>query len=137
MAYIRCETGGGTPSMTETTLWTNSTPSSNFTGKDITLSEDYTTFTYIKIEYKAATTKNTSTYLLVPPSALTMSVFTDPSTPLVSISGRRSSSPSTVQQTRRICHVSNTSLNISDAYQINAASMNNDGAIPLKISGLK
>lgn len=42
-------TSGGT--LSETLLWSNSSPSSNFAGQTITLSQDYANFEYLKVNY--------------------------------------------------------------------------------------
>lgn len=46
--YVRVH---GTHELTETTLWTNPSPSSSFSKQNITLSQNMTNFKYLRIEY--------------------------------------------------------------------------------------
>lgn len=46
--FFRCEKSG---EKEKTTLWTNSNPSSNFSGQDVTLSSNIEDFSYIEIKF--------------------------------------------------------------------------------------
>ena len=54
------------PSGTETTLWTNSSPTSSFAGQTITLSEIFTNFRYLKIVGRLSTSDSTETVAIYP-----------------------------------------------------------------------
>ena len=64
MAYIRCGGGG----MTETTLWTNPSPSSSLAGGDVTLSQSIANYDLLKFTWRYSTDDTTSiiTYVDVP-----------------------------------------------------------------------
>lgn len=55
MAYIPCIIGGGSQ-YTETSLWTNASPTSDFAAQTVSLSESIDNFKYIGIKFKAAKT---------------------------------------------------------------------------------
>lgn len=55
MALLRC---GAVSSVQETVLWTNSSPTTNFSSQTITLSEDIDNFEYLKIKALGSTTNN-------------------------------------------------------------------------------
>lgn len=44
---------------TRTLLWTNPSPNSSFTAKDVALSGAYNTYEYLEVEYKSINTENT------------------------------------------------------------------------------
>lgn len=58
-----------TPGFIETTLWTNSAPTSNFSG-DVTLSESISNFTYIAIDFRLSTSNTTSSRVIIPSADL-------------------------------------------------------------------
>lgn len=125
------------PGKTETTLWTNSSPTSSFAEQTITLSQAFTNFDLIKIEYQASVSKTTKGYVYVDKTTLQQSLWSDASKPLVSISGRNNSASGSTQYVRRIVYVSTTQLTITTAYQINANNSATNSAIPTKITGIK
>ena len=49
--------GGGGAKQTETVLWTNSSPTSNFADQNVTLSDSMSNYDYLKFTYKKATNK--------------------------------------------------------------------------------
>ena len=53
MAFFRASIGGGGGSETETTLWTNPSPSSAFGQQEVSLSSAYTNFKRLRFYYKA------------------------------------------------------------------------------------
>ena len=55
--------GGGGGKYTETSLWTNPSPSSDFAAQTITLSDDMDNYEYIKIKYCFSASYNTGNYL--------------------------------------------------------------------------
>lgn len=58
------------PSMTETALWTNNSPTSSFAVQDITLSQNYTNFEYLKIAYRWSTSDSTTRAIIISKSVL-------------------------------------------------------------------
>lgn len=118
-----------------TLLWSNSSASSSFPQSTITLSSGMSNYSYLRIVYKASTSKTTEGTLIVPVSVMENSLWNDATKPLVSITGRANSS--TAQCTRRITWISNTQINIAPAYQAGSTSSDNTAAIPLYVYGLK
>lgn len=118
-----------------TLLWSNSSASSSFPQSTITLSSSMSNYSYLRIVYKASTSKTTEGTLIVPVSVMQNSLWNDATKPLVSITGRANSS--TAQCTRRITWISNTQINIAPAYQAGSTSSDNTAAIPLYVYGLK
>lgn len=55
--------GGGGGKYTETSLWTNSAPTSNFAAQTVTLSDSIDNYKYIKIKYCFSASYNTGNYL--------------------------------------------------------------------------
>jgi hypothetical protein len=64
------------PQMTETTLWTNSSPTSAFVSQDVTLSQDIDNFDYLKITVRASTTTSTSIGVIISVSDFKKTVTT-------------------------------------------------------------
>lgn len=64
MALYRCASGGGGAPQ-ETTLWTNSAPTSAQSELSITLSDSMGNYDYIKIEWRASTSKDSRCNVLV------------------------------------------------------------------------
>ena len=135
MALYR--TGGG--GMSETTLWTNSSPTANFSLSTITLSQGISSFDFIKIIFVG----NKSAYssgseyrqeLICPASGLVNAVSTA-SYCRPSIMGRASGTSNYFA--RALTYVSNTSLQIDDAVRVKGTGTSNDICIPLQIVGLK
>lgn len=127
--------GGG--QMTETALWTNSSPTSNFgnttqTPYNVTLSESYTNFDYIKIAFRFSTSVTTSAEIIMPKDVLARS--TSVSTFAI---GMNSGSGNT--RVRTGYATSNTTIGFLGCYQTTSSSQSVSSAyiIPTKISGLK
>ena len=125
------------PTKIETELWTNSSPTSSFAEQTITLSQAFTNFDLIKIEYQASVSKTTKGNVYVDKTTLQQSLWSDASKPLVSISGRNNNASGSTQYVRRIVYVSTTQLTITAAYQINSNNSATNSAIPTKITGIK
>ena len=64
------QTGTYTPSITWTAIWTNSNIYSSFSAQDVTLSQPYTNFDYIRIEWNASSSDITHSIQIVDKSAL-------------------------------------------------------------------
>ena len=59
MAYVPMTAGGG-GTMTETTLWTNASPTTAFNEQDITISDDMNNYDYLKITVNYNNTSSTT-----------------------------------------------------------------------------
>ena len=121
--------GGG---MSETVLWTNSAPSSTFSGQTITMLNSYTSFNYLKIRYKNTTSSNTYNEVIIPTDRLPrMEVTMEYRVGLgVFISS--------MIYFRSVNTTGNTSeLNISNCARFNNSGLDNSNVIPLSIIGMK
>ena len=119
---------GGT--LKETTLWTNPSPSSNFTAQAVTLSDTIRKFDFIRIYCKASTTDNSSSSLIVSIDDFlaTVSYSFKASIDYANISGRYD---------RAFNYINDTSLQIDQTYQVGAGGTFNNLLIPTQITGCK
>lgn len=124
--------GGGGAKQTETVLWTNSSPTSNFADQNVTLSDSMSNYDYLKFTYKKATNNATSTSAVF--SVSDVKNFADESV-YGQIGGE---SATDWYMSRMLWYVSDTSVKISTAWGLNRAnSANNSYIIPLSIIGIK
>ena len=132
MAFIKCSGGW---KLKETILWTNSSPSSNFSAQSVTLSSSIDNFDYIKFRYNAA---NYGTYeegiIIIPVSILKLSYSRTVNNPLIYLTMNDSNKDS---HARKISYESTTSLRIEASYKINGSFSATNRNIPLYIYGLK
>lgn len=127
--------GGGGAKYTETSLWTNPSPSNAFAQQDVTLSESFTDYKYLKIKYRFSTTDAREYYVVYPQESVASAVASSNDCRLswqeynLSVTGnyvRFAYRPDTTT----------TSLNITNARQVSGTSTSNNYLIPLEILGL-
>lgn len=126
--------GGGGGKYTETSLWTNPSPSSNFSGQTVTLSQGMSNFKYIAIKYKTLKTQTESdaiTEILTVEDFNRCGAGSTSGEPQLRIGGY-SSNP----MVRLVNKASDTSITFSLAYRINASANSSEIVIPLEILGL-
>ena len=114
----------------ETTLWTNSSPTSSFSG-DITVS-NISGYDYIKIYFRYSTSLNETSEAIFP-----WTIFYNE---YCGFGMRKSSSTSINDMKYRCCYAkSYTTLNFANSVSHQSASQTTSGAyiIPTKITGLK
>lgn len=122
--------GGGGGKYTETSLWTNSAPTSSFAGQDVTLSESFDNYKYVKVRYKLSTTNNTEAALIVTSDDLKKSLGGDNQIN-INFGGR-----TTTTRDRIIRYVNTTTLTFTVAYHLNGTTTSTSDLIPLEILGL-
>lgn len=128
--YVTCPGAN----LSETQLWSNSSPSSDFAGNSISLSQSVSNFTYIKIVY-AANKSEASSYngiVIIPPSMLLNSGTKNYAE--VNLGGQNSNG---VKYARRITGASSTSITFGACGQVDSTTRANSHCIPLKVYGLK
>lgn len=140
MAEKLCELkkkGGGGAKYTETSLWTNSAPTSSFSPQTITLSDDINNYEYIGVKFNTDTTGIT-------PSTAIMSVTDYKKGVNTGTSGRRDVLSIASQiategsyYSRRVSYVSDTSANISAAKLYGSSTTSNTDVIPIQVVGIK
>ena len=122
--------GGGGGRYTETSLWTNSAPTSNFAAQAVTLSDSIDNYKYVKIRYRLSTSNTTEFSDIVTVSDLKRSLSGD-NQMLVGLDGR-----TTATWARYITYTNSTSLSVTTAYQLSGTSSSQSALIPLEILGL-
>lgn len=128
MALFRCGGGAGAP--TETTLWTNSAPSTAFLTTTVTLSDDITNYDYIKVVGNSSTSDTKKTYAMISVDDFLLTASTVQ--PII-IQG----DVSTTRGARSVQYATNTTVLIDDAYAVGGSGKNNGAAIPVQIIGIK
>jgi len=122
--------GGGGQQYTETSLWTNSSPTSDFAGQDVTLSESFDNYKYVKVRYKLSKTNNTEAALIVTSDDLKKSLGGDNQINM-NFGGR-----TTTTRDRIVRYINSTTLTITVAYHLNGTTTSTSDLIPLEILGL-
>ena len=118
--------------LTETVLWTNSSPTSNWTGTGVTV-PDISGYDYIKFEFRVSTSVSDTFAFMCTSEDLRNADNTHNSLmPCVGGIG----SVSGVFIRRIICN-SDTNLTVDTAYQLNTTANNNSVGIPTRIIGIK
>lgn len=127
MAYYRAAIGGG--GETETTLWTNSSPTSGMISETVTLSDNLTKYRYLKIEWRRSTTDSTSASMRVLPSEFKS--FDSSATPKFLMG-----TGTTTYYARAVVYASDTSVTFSQCRQVNGTGSASGNCIPTKITGI-
>ena len=127
--YSSQPTGG----FSETALWTNSAPTSNFAEQSVTLSQSFTNFDYIKINFRVSTSTSTSGAILVSKEMLQQATGNNVVKPSLCCNSGGTG------YARSVNCSSNTSLTIAKAYKFSSTSAGTSTsvAIPTSIVGLK
>lgn len=133
MAYLPMISGWG-GAMSETTLWTNSTPTSSFAQQIVTLSQDYTQFDLIRVYYRASTSSTVEKYVEFVPDLLSGATLPSSEGNLIPTI---CSYANGFGGARMLRHDSNTTVQITHNYYLNSATQRNQNTIPIKICGLK
>lgn len=127
-----------TPTLSETTLWTNSSPTSDQASSTATLSQSIENFDYIALEYKAHKSQTTTMRAIY--SVADVKKCTGTSKALRMVIGTNDTDTSgSGSFTRVISYGSNTSITIGDAWRYGSTttSKTNAMAILVYIKGLK
>ena len=118
------------PQMTETTLWTNSSPTSSFASQTVTLSQDMDNFSYLKITVRASTTSDKRIGVIISVSDFKNTVTSGQGASLGICGGN-----SGTHARRAVAYTSDTQVWFSNA--ASSGTSYNNTAIPVSISGLK
>lgn len=122
--------GGG--ELKETTLWTNSSPTSSFAGS-ITL-PDITPYKLIKVTFRVSTSNSNEYYVLYTPDQLLNAIYVAPGSGQVLTLGFFTGSARYLRYFRA---KSATSINFSNCLLVGQSDTYNNYIIPIKITGLK
>ena len=139
MAEKLCELrkkGGGGGKYTETSLWTNSAPTSSFSAQAVTLSQSMADFKYLKIKVAPSTTSTSGRYfediVLVSELQRTQSSVQEGVRDRLVLGFART----TYDYERPYYYASNTSIYFMATAQAGTNTTNNSRNIPLEILGL-
>ena len=125
------------PTKTETTLWTNPSPTSTFGVTEVTLSSSIDNFDYIKIKFAATTTYQASANCIECIYSKEDVRKTSISTAGMQLAMSVRPTSNTRYNARRIIYVSDTKLSFSSALQMSGSTTDNNSCIPLSIVGVK
>ena len=112
---------------TETVLWTNNSPTSQFAAQTITLSDDYSNYDYIEVYFRLSTSDDTEYRDIIPKATLDKSNSSN----TFAIGNAYSNSTRA-----RGSYVSGASMYFTAAYPLTSTSTNNSYVIPTKIVGI-
>lgn len=119
----------------ETVLWTNSSPTSSFAAQDVTLSQSYKTFDYIKVTARMSTTSAVETSVIIPLNDFDLYYPTQKASGGINVHRTASDSAS---RTRAFGPVGETTIHFFTAFSVATSGAQENGSIiPVKISGLK
>lgn len=127
--------GGG--SLTETILWTNGSPSSDFTAGTFSLDtgKKFSDYDYIKfIWYNSKSDRSVENETIIPFSAFQRMDNGTTIVPFIALGYRASS---TSRMVRMVMYESDTSIYFSATSYWNSTGSSNGNVIPYKIIGLK
>lgn len=127
--------GGSGEQYTETVLWTNPSPAEIFDAQTVTLSDSISNYKYIAFKYKYGNTTADTDYALeiFPIEDIRGSVADSNNRDIVSLG----IITATAQLwSRAVYYVSDTSLQFSLCYRLNASGSTRNGANPIEILGI-
>lgn len=141
MAEKLCELkkkGGGGGKYTETSLWTNPSPTSDFAGgQNVTLSDSISNYKYIKINFAYAASYNTgkcnTSIVISTDDFKDMTYNTNDRRNGVSLSCQNTSNTA---YSRMAIYISDTTVRFGTCYQVPTNTTANANCIPLEILGL-
>lgn len=128
MALFRC---GASSELSETILWTNSSPASSFSGQSVTLSESVDNFKYIAFYVRTSETNDTESYVMCDTDELKTYIESGVH-PTLDLASRVNNQ----LFTRMAFYVDTTHIKYADAYELTGAPTRNSYVIPTKIVGL-
>lgn len=133
LCTLRTKGGGGGAKYTETSLWTNSAPTSTFAGQDVTLSDDINNYDCLKFTYRVTTSVADLLNYIISVSDFKKSLSgMSPHHCILGLSSNDSGA-----HTRRVYYKTDTSVTFDSSYQINVVATANTTCIPLSIIGIK
>ena len=133
LAFMRKAGGGG--KYTETSLWTNPSPTSGFTSQTVTLSESMDNYKYLKIKYAFSTSLYADANcneIVIPVADFKKSLSAANGNALIVVGG----SSTTTLYTRFVFYPSDTGVQFGHSVQFQTSTTNNNTCIPLEILGL-
>ena len=131
LCTLRTKGGGGGQKYTETSLWTNPSPNSNFAQTTVTLSDSMSNYKYLAFAFKGVTSSTTVVRAVVSVEDLGKMGITS-NTPDIRLNGTASANG----YSRYVIKASDTTITFGSAYATNTQASDNSRAIPVEILGL-
>ena len=133
MAEKLCELKkkGGGGKYTETSLWTNPSPNSNFAQTTLTLSDSMSNYKYLAFAFKGVTSSTTVVRAVVSVEDLGKMNITS-NTPDIRLGG----GDGNYIYSRYVIKASDTTITFGGAYGTRTQTLDNSKAIPVEILGL-
>ena len=125
--------GGGTKELTETTLWTNSSPTSNFAYQTVSLSDSMDNYDFLAFYWRISTSNASETHLIIPVSEFKK----EDNTLTLTFKSLIGVQYNAATYARLLAYISETQSVLGTAYQLGGSATNNSLIIPTKIIGMK
>ena len=122
--------------LTETVLWTNSSPTSSFSAQKVTLNDNISNYTYIKIISKMLTSRSEEETFIFPVDFIktcTSGGSDGSPKPKLVVGGAQTS----INNARQAYYASDTSIYFMANYRLNQSGSNNTWHVPIQIIGMK
>ena len=132
LCTLRTKGGGGGAKYTETVLWQNPSPASDFTGQTVTLSDSMSNYMYLAFAFKGVKSSTVEVRAVVSVEDLGKMNITS-NTPDIRLSGTASANG----YSRYVIKASDTTITFGTAYATNTTASDNSRAIPIQIVGIK
>lgn len=134
LCTLRTQGGGGGAKVIETVLWTNPSPSSNFSAQTVTLSDSIDNYDYIKVNYNYSASSSSQYSDIRPVSVFKQGVYPQQDyTPLMSLGCYAGN----VATARGVMYASATTVRFSPANNVASTGSADNRAIPTAIIGIK
>lgn len=124
-------TGGGGAKYTETSLWTNPSPSATFANTTVTLSDNLSNYDFVKIKWKSTTSVNQIGEIILPVD----NFASQASAP--NYYNTFSLGATTSNYFRPVIYASDTTMTFGNSIMIRTNTTNNNYNIVTEVIGLK
>ena len=126
--------GGGGQKYTETSLWTNQSPSSSFSLDTVTLSDAISNYKYLGIKYRMSTSVAEENIAIFNIDDVKQSVQGGSTNHNILLIGTETSANAMFG--RMVFYVSDTSITLQQCYRLYSQTLDNTLCIPLEILGI-
>ena len=134
LCELKKKGGGGGGKVVETVLWTNPSPSSNFSAQTVTLSDSISNYDYIKFVYGLSTSIAGGNSVVIPVSDFKQAVYPQVNNMPIYELGAYNTTTTVV---RGVMYASDTTVRFSPANNIAQTGSADNRAIPTAIIGIK
>ena len=136
LCTLRTQGGGGGAKQTETVLWTNSAPTSNFAAQTVTLSDDINNYDYIAVTYYCSPSLTQGARAIRSVADFKKGVYNTKNVPEMCLSYMDGSSTPN-PMFRPVLYASDTTVRFYDCVTKGSSTVYNGYLQPLSIIGIK